>query len=81
MITDEMLEKIVQQTNLYAEQFISKHNLVPRSRVHGWKKATHDLSKLKKLLALIVVMGLVNYPTLEDYWATYWPYATPHSPR
>ena len=77
MVTDEMLEKIVQQTNLYAEQFISSHNLAPRSRVHGWKKATHDLSELKKLLALIVVMGLVNYPTLEDYWATYWPYATP----
>ena len=57
--------------NLYAEQFISSHNLAPHSRAHGWKKATHDLSELKKLLALIIVMGLVNYPTLEDFWATF----------
>ena len=77
MVTDDMLQTIVEQTNLYADQFTASHNLAPRSRVHGWKKVTHDLNELKKLLALIVVMSLVNYPTLEDYWATYWPYATP----
>ena len=26
---------------------------------------------------MIITMGLVNYPHVEDYWATYWPYATP----
>ena len=76
-ITDAMLDRIVAETNLYAEQFIASHDLAPQSRVHGWSRAKFDKDELKRLLAVIIVMGLVNYPTLEDYWATSWPYVTP----
>ena len=49
MVTDDILQTIVEQTNLYANQFTASHDLAPRSRVHGWKKVTHDLNDLKKL--------------------------------
>ena len=76
-VTDEMLECIVQQTNLYAQQYMDNTDLPPHSRVHGWKRAPHDLAELKKFLAMTVTMGLVNYPEMENYWSTSWPFATP----
>ena len=66
----------VQQTNLYPEQYISSAELGPRSRVHRWSRTLHDLDELKRFLTLIITMGLVSYPTLEDYWSRSWPYST-----
>ena len=34
LLTDDILDSILTQTNLYADQYISTHNLTPRSRVH-----------------------------------------------
>ena len=77
LVTDDMLDLIVEQTNLYAQQFMDATDLPPHSRAHGWRKEAHTRAELKKFLAMIITMGLVNYPRIEDYWATYWPYATP----
>ena len=76
MVTEEMLEKIVEQTNLYAQQYMQSTNLPPHSRAHGWSRATFDTAELKKFLAMTITMGLVSYPELEDYWSTSWPYTT-----
>ena len=76
MVTTEMLEQIVEQTNLYAQQYMESTNLLPHSRTHGWSRATFDTAELKKFLAMTITMGLVSYPKLEDYWLTSWPYAT-----
>ena len=67
---------IVEQTNIYAQQFIDTANLPPHSRMNGWSKEAHTRDELKMFLAMIITMGLVNYPHVEDYWATYWPYST-----
>ena len=77
LVTDDMLDGIVEQTNLYAQQFMDATSLPPHSRVHGWSKEAHTRAELKKFLAMIVTMGLVNFPHIEDYWATSWPYSTP----
>ena len=76
MVTKEMLEKIVEQTNLYAQQYMENTTLPPHSRAHGWSRATFDVAELKKFLATTITMGLISYPELEDYWSTSWPYAT-----
>ena len=76
MVTTEMLEQIVEQTNLYAAQYMENTSLPPHSRAHGWSRATFDTAELKKFLAMTITMGLVSYPELEDYWSTSWPYAT-----
>ena len=38
-ITEDMIDHLVVQTNLYARQFLDKvnDNLKPHSRVHEWK--------------------------------------------
>ena len=77
LVTEEMLGCVVQQTNLYAQQFIDSHTLRPRSRVHQWRKFLFSIPELLKFLALTIVMGLIDYPRLEDYWLTSWPFATP----
>ena len=76
ILTDSILDKIVEQTNLYASQYISSHDLPPRSRVHSWTKEPFTRDELHKFLSLIIVMGLVNLPTVEDHWSTTWPYSS-----
>ena len=76
MVTKAMLEKIVKQTNLYAQQYMENTTLPPHSKAHGWSRATFDVAELKKFLATTITMGLISYPELEDYWSTSWPYAT-----
>ena len=49
MVTEEMLEKIVEQTNLFAQQYLQSTNLPPHSRAHGWSRATFDTAELKKI--------------------------------
>ena len=78
LFTDEMLEHIVAQTNLNAQQFIDSHELAPHSRVRRWSKAVHDVNELRRFLAIIIVMGLVRYPQIEHHWATQWPYSNTH---
>ena len=76
LVTDNMLTSIVEQTNLYAQQFMADHNLGPRSRVQQWDCSPHTLSELKKFLALLIGMGLISLPKIEDHWVTTWPFAT-----
>ena len=75
MVTDVMLDDIVAQTRLYASQFIDSHTINPRSCVQQWPGQEFDRDEMKKFLALIIIMGLVNLPQLEDQWVTSWPYS------
>ena len=70
------LQVVVDQTNLYAQQYLDANELGHRSRVHDWKKAPHNLAELKKFLALIIVMGIVQLPNIEQAWSTKWPDAS-----
>ena len=36
------------------------------------------MSELLRLLVLIITMGIVDLPSLKDYWSTSWPFCTPH---
>ena len=65
LVANEMLDLIVEQTNIYAQQFIDTANLPPHSQ-QAEEVSGHDNP-----------MGLVNYPQVKDYWVTYWPYSTP----
>ncbi len=76
MIPDSILEEIVRQTNLYAEQFFENNNVRPRSRAQMWDSLQHNLPELKKFLSLILIMESIHYPAIEDYWSTSWPFAS-----
>ena len=76
LITDAMLQQVVDQTILFAQQHIESQELPPRSRVHQWNSAPHTISELRKFLALLIAMGIVSYPKVEDAWMTTWPFAS-----
>ncbi|CAG5000591.1 unnamed protein product [Parnassius apollo] len=68
LVLDTVFEDIVYQTNLFAEQIISKGGLKRVSRIHKWVPT--DVKEIKKFFALILWMGLVRLPSLADYWST-----------
>ena len=77
-VTTPMLEHIVGQTNLSANQHLESQDVVPRSRVRQWRNITHTLQELLEFLFLVLIqmMGLVRLPQIENHWSTTWPYAT-----
>ena len=75
LVPDELLEVIVEETNLFAQQFLDKENVPPSSSVHEWGRNRLHIAEIKKFLATIIAMGLVNLLKVEDHWSTSWPYA------
>jgi len=58
LVTDEILEGILEQTNLFAEQFIESHELPCHSQVQQWRTSSpHDVDELRKFLALMLLWG------------------------
>ena len=62
LVTESMLDNIVEQTNIYASQYKGSHKITPRSRVQQWAREDFDREELTRFLALIIIMGLVNLP-------------------
>ncbi|KAJ1217339.1 hypothetical protein NDU88_004933 [Pleurodeles waltl] len=64
------LEEIVEQTNLYAEQYLRDNaaRLRPQSRATQWVPTY--LEEMKKFLGLTFLMGLIRKPSLASYWST-----------
>ena len=65
LVSDVMLETVMDETKLYSQQYTATHNLGPKSRVHKWNNTPHTLAELKKFLALIITMGIVDYPQVK----------------
>uniref|UniRef100_A0A8C6TMA0 PiggyBac transposable element-derived protein domain-containing protein n=1 Tax=Neogobius melanostomus TaxID=47308 RepID=A0A8C6TMA0_9GOBI len=63
-LTDELLQHIAQQTNLYA------------SRGHAWKPVS--LPELKTFFGLTFLTGYIRKPSLEMYWSVDEIDATPY---
>lgn len=63
------------ETNRYAHQFLASIQLKPHTRFHRWSDIT--VNEMKAFFFLPLSMGLVEKSELEDYWAEYWPTATP----
>ena len=77
-LSDDLLQHIVDQTNLYADQRIAAlaEMTQPYSRLNAWRALT--LVELKNFLGLMFLTGLVRKPTLESYWSQEEATATPY---
>jgi len=76
-IPPELIEIVVDQKNLCAQQQIAK---MPRpvtkyARSEEWKPIR--VIEMKKFLSLIFVTGIVRKPKLELYWSTRGIFQTP----
>ncbi|CAG4945091.1 unnamed protein product [Parnassius apollo] len=67
LVSDEIFDMIVEQTNLFALQSCESRNVKPSSRSHAWKPT--DRHKIKRFFGLILYMGLVRLPKLSYYWS------------
>ena len=81
-ITDSLLQNVLDETNHYGEQYVDSHkdhlDTHPRARPHDFVKRKFTMSELLRLFVLIITMGIVDLPSLKDYWSTSWLFCTPH---
>jgi len=67
-VTDSLIDLFADKTNRYATQYINTATKKPRSRVHRWNAT--DASEMRKFISLLLAMGIVKKPHIEDYWST-----------
>ena len=70
---------IVDQTNLYARQYITKNIDNLGVRVERW--VAISVEELRAFLGLIFLTGIVNKPELSMYWSENELYSTPYFGR
>ncbi|XP_052245700.1 piggyBac transposable element-derived protein 4-like [Dreissena polymorpha] len=76
LFDESMWQNMVTQTNKYAQSRIqSAHSLKPHSRLTRWVDTTVD--EMKVFMSLVLLMGIVRKPSLEDYWSTHENIETP----
>lgn len=67
-LDDEIIDEMVNQTNLYATQVLCDPNDVKTdSRLHRW--APTDRKEMIRFIGVVAYMGLVKMPSLEKYWS------------
>ena len=77
LVTPEIIEEMVDKTNLYAQQHFQEHPEVShRPCLNYWKKNMHTSTEKLQFFALVIIMGTIHYPKLEDYRVQYWPFST-----
>ena len=72
-MTDEVIEKIVVETNRYQQQQDAAHRRFSRSRM--WEPVTS--ADIWRFLGLIILQGVVGKPLQKWYWTTNKLLATP----
>uniref|UniRef100_A0A8C5Q2Y3 PiggyBac transposable element-derived protein domain-containing protein n=1 Tax=Leptobrachium leishanense TaxID=445787 RepID=A0A8C5Q2Y3_9ANUR len=79
-IDDGFLEFIVQQSNLYAEQYFQGlgAELLPSARARKWTPTS--LPEMRKFWGLTLQMGIVQKPSIASYWSKKSTQTTPIFP-
>ena len=69
-LTDQIMEHIVLETNLYAEQYIASNadSMSEHSNARSWEETT--VNEMKTFIGLILLMGVIYKPRLHLYWST-----------
>ena len=67
LVTDEIFDLFVSETNLYAEQQKSREKS-SKARIQKWKST--DRAEMEKFVGCIMWMGLVQLPSISAYWST-----------
>lgn len=80
LVNFEIIDEIVDQTNLYATQFLLEStSLTNSARVHAWEPTTRK--EMLHFLGLLGYMGIVRMNSLRNYWSTKWLYKNDVAPK
>ena len=78
-----MVDRLVRETNRYAEQAIDAQVSAGKQKRHSrskkWKEV--DREEMKRFLGLLFLTGIVRKPDLDLYWSTDELLTTPIFPR
>ncbi|XP_045386989.1 piggyBac transposable element-derived protein 2-like isoform X2 [Lemur catta] len=66
-ITDDIIDYMVKETNIYASQTLQRGNIKPHSRLKKWYDVTSQ--EMEQFLGVLFWMGLSKKPRLSDYWS------------
>ncbi|XP_072394747.1 uncharacterized protein [Diabrotica undecimpunctata] len=66
-LTDDIINYIVEQTNLYAQQVLQNYTTPSNKRKHKKKWVPTNTSEMEKFFGIIMWMGLVKYPRIKAY--------------
>ncbi|GFU47064.1 piggyBac transposable element-derived protein 4 [Trichonephila clavipes] len=66
-LDNEMFSFIVEETNRYAESFFENAELTPGSRALKWKNTNKE--EMKRLIALLLLEGVVQKPVEQWFWS------------
>lgn len=66
-VTEEIINKMVEETNNYARKYQSENQTKSISRVKAWIPT--DKEEIKRFLGVLMVMGLLKVPHFNDYWS------------
>ncbi|XP_076637467.1 piggyBac transposable element-derived protein 4 isoform X1 [Colletes latitarsis] len=64
--TNSLWAMMVEETNKYAEEILSKSTRTDNSRMVNWYPVT--ILELKAFVAVLLEMGITNRPTIYSYW-------------
>ena len=68
-ITEELIDMIAGQTNLYAEQYRETNPNLPRkSRASRWYNVTNR--EMKDFIPFLLLTGIIQKPKINHYWST-----------
>ncbi|KAL5510009.1 hypothetical protein EMCRGX_G005473 [Ephydatia muelleri] len=80
LFPQDLLTYIVQESNRYGQQYLMNHAAYleehPRARANQFKRKPIVEDEIKKFIALVIGMGIVNMPDMQQYWSTSWPFTS-----
>ena len=78
--TDELNHTIVNETNMYGDQYVKSHEDYlkshPKSRVHDFTHQQFTITELYNFLAIVITTAIISFPKIACYWRTSWPFFT-----
>ena len=67
ILNSDFMELVIEQTNLYATQYIARETISKSSRINAWKNIT--AVDIRNFLGLSILMGIDQKPSIESYWS------------
>ncbi|XP_049316931.1 uncharacterized protein LOC125779701 [Bactrocera dorsalis] len=78
-LADDILDIIVEETNRNANYQICGISTRSSSRMNKWKDTNRK--EIMEFLAIVMYMGIVKYPSMEDYWKATTLFKNPFVPH
>lgn len=65
--TDEIVNHIVTETNIFADENLNKFKSKEHSRSHHWRET--NANELRVFFATLILQGIITKPTVRMYWS------------